>query len=109
MRKNFRVGRKIAQRPEHVAKRADTMRNHRLGISNWETSELPSWLTRDVYLNQIQPALAGISNPSIRAALSVSEPYAADIRAGRRCPHPRHWQALAQLVGVSPSRKAADS
>jgi hypothetical protein len=27
--------------------------------------------------------------------------YAADIRAGRRRPHPRHWQALAQLVGAS--------
>ena len=29
-------------------------------------------------------------------------PYAADIRKGRHCPHPRHWLALAELVGVSP-------
>jgi hypothetical protein len=27
--------------------------------------------------------------------------YAAYIRAGRHRPHPRHWQALAGLVGVS--------
>jgi CRISPR-associated endonuclease Cas1 len=100
-RKNFRVGRKMAQRPEHRAKRSETMRTHRLGISNWKSSELPGWLTRDVYVNQIQPALAGISKSSIRAGLSVSEPYAADIRAGRRRPHPRHWQALAELVGVT--------
>jgi hypothetical protein len=31
----------------------------------------------------------------------VSESYAADIRAGRRLPHPRHWEALAKLAGVS--------
>ena len=24
----------------------------------------------------------------------------ADIRAGRRRPHPRHWLALAELVGI---------
>jgi|ERR1700730_10548667 hypothetical protein len=33
--------------------------------------------------------------------LGVSEPYAADIRAGRRRPYPRHWRKLAELVGVS--------
>jgi hypothetical protein len=37
----------------------------------------------------------------IRKALGVSEPYSSDIRAGKRIPHPRHWQALAQLAGVS--------
>jgi len=34
--------------------------------------------------------------------IGVSEPYVADIPAGRRRPHPRHWQALAELVGVVP-------
>jgi hypothetical protein len=28
-------------------------------------------------------------------------PYASDIRAGRRRPHPRHWLSLARLAGVS--------
>lgn len=28
-------------------------------------------------------------------------PYAADIRAGRRRPHPRHWLALAELAGIA--------
>ena len=102
-RKNFRVGRKMAQRSGHLASRADTMRSHRLAMSNWKPSELPAWLTRDVYVNQIQPALAGVSKWSIGAAIGVSEPYSSDIRAGKCIPHPRHWQALAQLVGVSPS------
>jgi CRISPR-associated endonuclease Cas1 len=98
---NFRAGRKIAQSPEHLAKRADTMRSHRLAMSNWKSSELPGWLTHDVYVNQIQAALVGVSKSSIRAALGISEPYSSDIRAGKCIPHRRHWQALAQLVGVS--------
>ena len=36
----------------------------------------------------------------IAQAMQVSQPYAAFIRAGRRRPHPRHWQVLAELVGV---------
>jgi len=99
---NFRAGRNIAQHPEHLAKRAATMRRHRQGIHNWKPSDLPVWLTHDVYLKQIQPALANASKSQIRSALKVSEPYASDIRAGRRCPHPRHWQALTELVGISP-------
>jgi hypothetical protein len=79
------------------------MRTHRLGISNWKPSDLPRWLTRDVYLNEIQPLLAGVSKSSIQAALGVSEPYAADIRSGR-IPHQRHWTALAQLAGLALAR-----
>jgi hypothetical protein len=33
--------------------------------------------------------------------MQVSHPYAAFIRSGRRSPHPRHWKALAGLVGLS--------
>jgi hypothetical protein len=40
-------------------------------------------------------------NP-IASALGISEPYATDIRAGRRIPHPRHWMILARLVDSSP-------
>jgi hypothetical protein len=31
----------------------------------------------------------------------VSEPYSSDIQAGKFIPHPRHWQALAELAGVT--------
>ncbi len=50
---------------------------------------------------KIRPLLAGIANSAIASALGVSLYYAADIRRGRRRPHPRHWQALAKLVGLS--------
>ena len=98
---NFRAGRNIAQHPEHLAKRAATMRRHKQAIQNWKPSDLPAWLTRDVYLRQIQPALANVAKSQIRYALGVSEPYSSDIQVGRRIPHPRHWEALAGLVGIS--------
>lgn len=100
---NFRAGRQSAQQPEYLAKRASTMRRHKQAIRNWNPWDLPASLTRDVYIKQIQPALASLAKVQIRSALGVSEPYSSDIRAGKRIPHPRYWQALAQLVGVSAS------
>src|ERR1700687_119544 len=45
---------------------------------------------------------ADVAISTIALTLGVSLPYASDIRAGRRRPHPRHWLALARLVGASP-------
>jgi CRISPR-associated endonuclease Cas1 len=100
-RANFGVGREIAQRTESLAKRAATQRQHRLAMRNWKRADLPGWLTPDVYANRIQPALASVAKSRISATLGVSDPYSSDIRAGRRRPHPRHWETLARLVGVS--------
>jgi hypothetical protein len=76
-------------------------RQQRQAIQNWKPSDLPGWLTHDVYLKQVQPALATVAKSRIRSAVGVSEPYSLDIWAGKRVQHPRHWQALAQLVDVS--------
>jgi len=100
-RKNFRAGRKVAQGPESLAKRSLTQRQHKQAIQNWKSSDLPGWLTRDLYLKQVQPALVSVAKSRIGSALGVSEPYSSDIRAGKRIPHQRHWLVLAQLVGVS--------
>jgi hypothetical protein len=80
----------MAQQPESIAKRSATQRHHRRAIQNWNRGKLPAWLTRDVYLKQIQPARATVPKSHIRSVLGVSE----------RIPHPRHWQALARLVGI---------
>jgi hypothetical protein len=104
-RENFDLGRKAAQRPEFLAKRSATQRTHKQAIQNWKPSDLPGWLTRDVYVNQVQPALVLVAKSRIRSALGVSEPYASDIQVGKRVPHPRHWQALAELRGVSEERE----
>jgi len=91
----------LANRSESLAKRSATQRMHKQAINNWKPSDLPVWLTREVYVKRVQAALASVAKSRIRSALGVSEPYSSDIQAGKRVPHPRHWQALAQLVGVS--------
>jgi uncharacterized Zn finger protein (UPF0148 family) len=94
-----RSGRVAAQRPQAQARRAETKRRHDLAQRAWLPSSHPACLTEEVYEQKIRPQLAGATYSAIASALGVSEPYAADIRAGRRRPHPRHWQALAELVG----------
>jgi hypothetical protein len=76
-------------------------RQHKQAIQNWKPSDLPRWLTRDVYVKEVQPALASVPKSRIRSTLEVSEPYASNIPSGKRIQHQRHWQALVQLVGVS--------
>lgn len=98
---NFDVGRKAAQRAESLAKRSATQRIHKHAIQNWDPSGLPGWLTRDVYVKRVQPALAGVAKSRIRSTLGVSEPYSSDIWAGKCVPHPRHWHLLAQLAGIA--------
>ncbi len=47
----------------------------------------------------MQPAWLTSTASVIRSRLGVSWRYASKIRQGYR-PHPRHWQTLAELVGV---------
>jgi CRISPR-associated endonuclease Cas1 len=107
--KEFNAGRKLAQSPEAIAKRAHTMLRHRTKIREWKPSDLPAWLTRDVYIKEVQPALARISKSRIRSELGVSEPYSSYIQKGKRVPHPRYWDRLAVLVGMTEASRAADS
>jgi hypothetical protein len=74
--------------------------NHAVANTWWDPSSLPSWLTEECYVQRIQPLLKTKKVREIAAAIQVSELYAGFIRSGRRRPHPRHWQLLAQLVGI---------
>jgi CRISPR-associated endonuclease Cas1 len=74
---------------------------HAVANTWWEPKNLPSWLTEECYVQRIQPLLRGRKVREIAETMQVSQPYAAFIRSGRRRPHPRHWQALAELVSVS--------
>jgi len=94
-----KLGRIATHTLEAETLRAKTQRKHAAALAAWRPSELPEWLNEETYRTKIQPALAGITVPAIATALGISEPYATDIRKGRRLPHPRHWEALARLVG----------
>jgi CRISPR-associated endonuclease Cas1 len=81
----------------HISK---VLSDHAVANTWWDASKLPDWLTEQCYVERIQPLLRHKKVREIAEAMQVSHPYAAFIRSGRRRPHPRHWQALAKLVGV---------
>jgi ribosomal protein L37E len=94
-------GREKSRGEEAQAKRAMSQRRHMLAKSAWEQSKELSPITEEDFLRDVQPRLAALRIGTIRSALGVSKAYASAIRSGQRRPHPRHWQALAQLAGVS--------
>ncbi len=95
-----RIGRVAARSPEARARHAESERRHAKARASWDASSQPAWLTSEVYSQKIQPLLAGVSTSAIRSRIGVSRWYASRMRQGYR-PHPRHWQVLAELVGVS--------
>ena len=97
--KAAKMGRVAAKTPEARARRAKSQHRHQVAQRGWLASSLPAWLDNEAYLRKIQPLLRKLTCSAIADALGVSMPYAADIRAGRHIPHPRHWLTLTQLVG----------
>jgi len=95
-----RMGRVAARSPEARAKHEASRRRHAQACTEWDASAQPAWLTSEVFSRQIQPLLANISTSAIRLRIGVSRWYAGRIRHGYR-PHPRHWEALGELVGVA--------
>jgi len=95
-----RIGRLTANGPEAQAKRATKAHKNALAQHSWKASDQPEWLTQELFEQKIQPLLANVSMSLIRSAIGVSKWYASKIRHGYR-PHPRHWLALAKLVGAS--------
>jgi hypothetical protein len=95
-----KLGRLAGHSPEARARQAEKQRRHAVELKAWNPSDKPDWLTEEFYREKIQPRLSGITVPAMSSALGLSQPYAAEIRAGRQRPHPRHWRTLAQLVGA---------
>jgi len=96
-----KTGRAAAQSAESRRKHSDTQSRHEAAKRAWRSSPKPAWPDEKTYVEKVQPALATLTISSLATTLGICESYAADIRAGRHRPHPRHWQALAQLVEVS--------
>jgi CRISPR-associated endonuclease Cas1 len=95
-----RLGRIASHTEEAEMSRAKTRQRHAATLKAWDPNTLPDWLSAQAYREKIQPRLAEITVQAIATVLGISGPYATDIRAGRRSPHPRHWETLARLVGV---------
>ncbi|MGA7566115.1 MAG: hypothetical protein WBW53_08575 [Terriglobales bacterium] len=89
--------------PEAIVKEAATHRKHAQARAAWNPAKQPAWLTEQVFSEKIQPALAQASATAIAKRIGILRWYAGHIRKGCR-PHPRRWQALAGLAGVSADR-----
>jgi CRISPR-associated endonuclease Cas1 len=96
-----RQGRIASHSVEAESRRSETQRRHHAAKRAWRPSDMPDWLNEMTYREKIQPRLAEVTVPAISKALGISQPYATDIRAGRRRPHPRHWETLGRILGVS--------
>ena len=94
-----KAGRLAGHTPEALAKEAATHRRHAQAKAAWNPAKQPSWLTEQVFSERIQPVLAQASATVIAKRIGVSRWYAGRIREGYT-PHPRHWQALARIVGI---------
>jgi CRISPR-associated endonuclease Cas1 len=93
------IGRRTANGPEAQMKRARTAHKNALAQHSWKPSNQPAWLTPELFAQHVQPLLSNIPMSVVRSSIGVSNWYASKIRKGYR-PHPRHWQALAELVGI---------
>ena len=81
-------------------KRSETRQANHAALQEWSASDQPDWLTEKYYLENMQPMLAPLYTSVIARQLTVSRGYANEIRHGR-VPHPRHWQLLAAILGLS--------
>ena len=100
--KSAQKGRLASHSSEAQASRAEKGRRNTAARWAWNPSNQPAWLNEQTYREKIHPGLAGVTVRVIASALGISPPYASNIRSGRLQPHPRHWQTLASLVGISP-------
>lgn len=94
-----KAGRVATVSPRAQALRSATQQRQAAALKAWNPADKPDWLDEKTYRERIQPQLASVTVPMIKSARNLSEPYAANIRAGRCTPHPRHWLPLADLVG----------
>jgi hypothetical protein len=77
------------------------MKRHDMAKREWLARPTPSWPTEKIYVEEIQPRLSTVTIAKIASTLGISEPYAAEIRAGKYRPHARHYLSLARLAGIS--------
>jgi CRISPR-associated endonuclease Cas1 len=90
-----------AQSADAIARKRETNHRQSVALQAWSPGDHPLWLTRDVYVRQVQPKLAGCTQLAIASSIGVSERYTGKIRNGTCIPHKRHWLKLAELVGMS--------
>lgn len=65
--------------------------------ADWRAAH-PEGADHRAYRREIMPRLRSVSVAAIHRSLGIARPQCSAIRAGRRIPHPRHWERLRELV-----------
>jgi uncharacterized Zn finger protein (UPF0148 family) len=81
-------GRRSLSRRQRANKRAEVA---------WRKAH-PDGADRAAYRREILPHLRELSVAAMHRSLGIARPHCAEIRAGRRIPHPRHWEKLRGLI-----------
>jgi hypothetical protein len=92
---------------EAATKRGGANRNHiRLNIE-WKSTKSQTMSEAD-YRQRVLPRLSEISVRELAVLMGVSRGYAAQVKHGKRVPHPRHWGTLSELQRGNARRSTVD-
>ena len=88
---------------EAAAARAESMRKRNAERRAWEEGHKGMQPPEPAEFEAIRQGLTRFSVVEVAAAVGVSKSMGRQIRSGALVPHLRHWQALAEMAGVSVS------
>jgi hypothetical protein len=99
------IGTEIAALHAADRERSATARRRAVERHQWDKArksegEEAAATLRRRYIAEVQPRLAAVPQTAIMQALQVSREYARDLARRGWVPHPRHFEALAELVGA---------
>jgi len=83
--------------PDATERRRQANQAQRLAEQRWELEHEGDVRDREWYLREVLPSLADLSTTAIARATGMSTSSASKVRAGKRVPHPRWWEALRRL------------
>jgi len=66
-------------------------------LQRWELAHEGETFDREWYLAEVLPGLRGMTATTIAKATGMSTSSASKVRAAKRVPHPRHWEARNSL------------
>jgi len=84
--------------PETRSRQSAANSAQRLAEQSWELEHEGEAPDRAWYLREVLPGLRSVSTVRISRATGMSSSSASKIRAGKRVPHPRWWDALRALT-----------
>jgi CRISPR-associated endonuclease Cas1 len=91
-------GRDPSQTSEARAKRRDSLFAAKTAEREWDALETNPAITEQQLNEEVLPRLAGVPLSQLERATGLSNSSCSRIRSGRMTPHPRHWDALAELT-----------